>query len=178
MKKISTKLFIIAVICLIIYRIFIFLSISEIEFPATEQFKEEYNELKQDDPGRGWFLLIGGGMALFTDAALGIIYVTIFLIPNFILIAIAILQLVARLIQIGQQKNWKDTTSKVLTIISITLQILICIHILLIILFGIILGKILLSLILVLGLNITSVVLFIKGLKKLRELDVNADSNF
>lgn len=80
---------------------------------------------------------------------------------------IVVSQSIARLIQIGTEKKWKNTTSKVFTYISIVLQVLVCLSLLFNILSNLIVNKILLVIALVL--NIVCVVLFIKELLKIKK---------
>lgn len=172
MKKSYTKLLIIAIICLIGTCIFSSLAM-QVEFAYTKQVGEEFNEMGTDNPGSGWYLLIGGGTALLADFAITLAYIIILGIPVLILFLIMILQLIARLLQIGEEKKGKNTTSKVFTIISIVLQITLCTYQLFIITCQFEMNKILLSLACVL--NITSVVLFIKELRKMKKINVVAE---
>lgn len=167
MKKSLTKLLIIAIICLIISGLFIRLSMNEFTFTFTEQVKEEFNEMDKDNPGAGWYLLIVGGTAFTTDLFLAFAYAILLGVPLLTLIIIVLLQIIARLMQIGEKKKWKDTTSKVFTSISIVVQILLCVYLLFIMICGFMINKLLLAL--VLALNITSVVLFIKELRKVKK---------
>lgn len=170
MKKSYTKLLIIAIICLIGTCIFSSLAM-QIEFAYTEQVGEELNEMGTGNPGSGWYLLIGGGTALLADFAIALAYIIILGIPLLILFFILISQIIARLVQIGEEKKGKNTTSKVFTIVSIVLQIILCTYLLFIIICEFEINKILLAL--VLALNITSVVLFIRELKKMKKLNAN-----
>jgi len=168
MKKSLTKLLIIAIICLIVTCIFSSLAM-KVEFAYTKQVGEEFNEMGTGNPGSGWYLLIGGGTALLADFAVALLYIIILGIPVVILFFILVSQLVARLVQIGEEKEGKNTTSKVFTIISIVLQIILCVYQLFIIICEFEINKILLSLALIL--NITSVVLFIKELRNMKKLN-------
>ena len=80
---------------------------------------------------------------------------------------IVVSQSIARLIQIGTEKKWKNTTSKVFTYISIVLQVLVCLSLLFNILSNLIVNKMLLVIALVL--NIVCVVLFIEELSKIKK---------
>ena len=168
MKKSYTKLLIIVLLCLIGTCIFSCLAI-EVGFTYTEQVGKELNEMGTGNPGSGWYLLIGGGTALLADLAIALAYIMILGIPVLILFFILISQLISRLVQIGEEKKGKNTTSKVFTIISIVLQIIICIYQLFIIICEFEINKILLSLALIL--NITSVILFIKELRKMKKIN-------
>lgn len=172
MKKSYTKLLIIAIICLIGTCIFSSLAM-KVDFAYTKQVGEEFNEMGTDNPGSGWYLLIGGGAALLADFATALAYIIILGIPLVILFFIVILQIIARLVQIGVEKKGKNTTSKVFTTISIVLQIILCTYQLFIIICEFEINKILLSLALIL--NITSVILFIKELRKMKRINTEVE---
>lgn len=172
MKKSYTKLLIIAIICLILTYVF-FSLVMKIEFTYTEQVGEQLNEMGTDNPGAGWFLLFGGGTALAADFLTALAYVIILGIPLLILFFISISQIIARLVQIGEEKKGKNTTSKVFTIVSIVLQIVLCTYLLFIIICEFKINKILLSLALIL--NVSSVVLFIKELRKMKRINTKVE---
>ena len=171
MKKNLLKLLVIAILCAIITLFFCFCSIkynsSFTSFTTTEQVINEVNE-GIDSPGAGWYLLFIGGTAVAIDFAMAIsIMVFTLIIPGFLLFMIVVSQSIARLIQIGTEKKWKNTTSKVFTYISIVLQVLVCLSLLFNILSNLIVNKMLLVIALVL--NIVCVVLFIKELSKIKK---------
>lgn len=172
MKKSYTKLLIIAVICLIVTCVFSSLAI-EVDFNYTKQVGEEVNKMGIDNPASGWYLIIGGGTALLADFTILLVYIMILGIPILTLFIIVISQLIARLVQIGEEKKGKNTTSKVFTIISIVLQIILCTYQLFIIICEFEVNKILLSLALIL--NITSVVLVIKELRKMKKINTQVE---
>lgn len=173
MKKSLIQLLIIAIICLIVSGLLIRLSMNEYSFVLSEQVREEFNEMDKDNPGAGWYLLIVGGTAFTTDLILTFAYIIFLGIPILILIIIVISQIISILIQIGKQKKWKNTTSKVFTIISIVLQILLCLYILFIIICGFMVNKILLAL--MLALNIISVALYIIELKNMKNFNIDKE---
>ena len=171
MKKNLLKLLVIAILCAIITLFFSFCSIkynsSFTSFTTTEQVINEVNE-GIDSPGAGWYLLFAGGTAVAIDFAMAIsIMIFTLIIPGFLLFMIVVSQSIARFIQIGTEKKWKNTTSKVFTYISIVLQVLVCLSLLFNILSNLIVNKMLLVIALVL--NIVCVVLFIKELSKIKK---------
>lgn len=172
MKKIYNKLLIISIICAIISFILCFFSAisNDFEFTTTKGVVNEVNEMGSDNPGAGWYLLIGGGTAAMVDIAAGIAnLIIIILIPSFMLFLIMISQCIARLVQIGQQKKWKDITSKIITYISIVLQIILCLLLIFNLLSNLSFNRILLFLALIL--NIACLVLSIKELAKIKQIN-------
>jgi len=136
---------------------------------------ENVNNAGEGNPGAGWYLLIVGGIGLGADLAMGFILIFILIfIPFFMNIFIVVSQGIARLFQIGLEKNWKNIVSKVFTVISILIQVLLCLLLLLILLTNLEISKILLFL--ALALNVTSVVLFIKEFIKMNRVDINSNS--
>ena len=168
MKKNLLKLLVIAILCAIITLFFCFCSIKyNSSFTTTEQVINEVNE-GIDSPGAGWYLLFTGRTAVAMDFAMAIsIMIFTLIIPGFLLFMIVVSQSIARLIQIGTEKKWKNTTSKVFTYISIVLQVLVCLSLLFNILSNLIVNKMLLVIALVL--NIVCVVLFIEELSKIKK---------
>lgn len=170
MKKSYTKLLIISGLCLI--GTFALCSLAmQIEFTYTERVGQELNEMGTGNPSSGWYMLIGGGTAVLADFAKVLVYVIILGIPILTLFIILVSQIIARLVQIGEEKKGKNTASEVFTIISIVLQTILSTYLLLIIICEFKINKILLSLELIL--NIVSVVLFIKELRKIKKLDTD-----
>lgn len=170
MKKILNKLLIISIICAIISFILCFFPArsNDFDFTTTKGVINEVNEMGSDNPGAGWYLLFAGGTAVTIDFAMAIsIMIFTLIIPGFLLFMIVVSQSIARLIQIGTEKKWKNTTSKVFTYISIVLQVLVCLSLLFNILSNLIVNKMLLVIALVL--DIVCVVLFIKELSKIKK---------
>lgn len=111
MKKNLLKLLVIAILCAIITLFFCFCSIkynsSFTSFTTTEQVINEVNE-GIDSPGAGWYLLFAGGTAVAIDFAMAIsIMIFTLIIPGFLLFMIVVSPSIARLIQIGTEKNGK-----------------------------------------------------------------------
>lgn len=78
-----------------------------------------------DNPGAGWYLLFAGGTSTLVDIASEIVVLIIILIiSSIILLLITISQFIARLSQIGNEKKWKNSTSKIFIYITIVLQVL------------------------------------------------------
>ena len=109
MKKNLLKLLVIAILCAIITLFFCFCSIKyNSSFTTTEQVINEVNE-GIDSPGAGWYLLFAGGTAVAIDFAMAIsIMIFTLIIPGFLLFMIVVSQSIARLIQIGTEKKWKN----------------------------------------------------------------------
>lgn len=172
MKKVFNKLLIISVICVVIsFSLFFFSTTStDFDFRATREVVDEVNEMGSDNPGARWYLLMAGGTATMVDIAVGIANLIIILIPSFILLVIMIFQCVARLVQIGQQKKWKDITSKILTYISIFLQILLCLVLIFNLSSNLSFNRTLVLLVLIL--NMVCLVLFIKELVKIKKNNI------
>lgn len=171
MKKSLNYLLIISIICLALTTVLCFSSIIFNEFnlfPFTSEVAENFNNAGSDNPGAGWYLLFAGGIALLGDFAIGLVLVFSLIFVPFIMNAfVLIIQCVARLFQIGVEKNWKGTVGKVLTVISIITQILLSIVLLINLISNIPVSKILL--LLAFAINVTSVVLFIREFIKMNK---------
>ena len=177
MKKIFSKLLIISIICAIISFVSLFFSCInyEFSFSATKEVVDEFNEVGEDNPGAGWYLLIAGGTATMVDIAAGIAnFIIIILIPSFMLFVIMSSQCIARLVQIGEEKQWKITTSKIFTYISIGLQVLLCLVLIFNLLSNLKFNRILLFLVVIL--NIVSIILFVKELTQIKKYQQNENS--
>lgn len=167
MKRNFTKLLIISIICAIITIFFCFISIKYIDyhpFSTTEGVINEVIQKGSGYPGAGWYLLFAGGTALFIDFGFMLTCLAfVILIPAFIWFLVIVLQGIARLMQIGIEKKWKNTTSKVLTYISMSILILLCLELVYMIF-------VLNNMLLVIALfsSIVGVVLFIKELKVMK----------
>lgn len=171
MKKNYNKLLIIAIICGLISAILCYLSAInyKFDFATTNNVVNEAVNMGNDNPGAGWYLLFAGGVSFTTEFASAIaILLLILLIPCSILSAIIISQCIARLAQIGVQKRWKDVIAKILTYISITLQIVLCLILLFLIISNLSCNKILLLFALIV--NVICIVLFIKELTKAKKI--------
>ena len=170
MKKIFSKLLIIEVSCLIItvlLCIFSIYNIGNVQNSVTGEIIEQ--EVDTNSPASGWFLLGGLGIGAVADIGHAImIGFAVLIIPGFLLLITAILQIIARLMQIGIEKHWKNITSKVLTYISIVLKFLVCFVLLFDVLSNLMIRKFVLVVALVL--NIVFIVLFIKELSKIKKV--------
>ena len=167
MKKSLTKLAIISIVCGIVLIMLCYFSIKY--KPSFGQvYDEVVNELGSDSGVVG---LIGLPISAVTEMGIVIVFGFILLIPSAMIFIIILLQIIARLMQIGNEKNWKNITSKVLTYISMAIQIFLCI----ILLFYIVnfrVNKILLTIAFII--NIICIITFIMELKKIRSLTVKA----
>lgn len=171
MKKSLNFLLILSIICFGITLVLNFCSIAfyEFDFKITNEVIDNVNDVK-GNPGSGEYLIIAGTIGLFADFATGFaILFFLILIPFFMQIAIIIFQVISRLFQIGNLKNWKNTGSKVFTIISITVQILLCILLFFILFSNLKISKILMFI--SLTINITSVVVFIREFIKMNKIN-------
>lgn len=173
MKKTFTKLLIISIICAIISFVLCMFSVksNSFNFSTTNQVVDEVKEAGSDNPGAGWYLLLAGGTAAMADIAIG--FATIFLIiliPGFMLFFIVISQGISRLVQIGEDKKWKNTTSKVFTYISIILQIFLSFVYIFNLLSNLKFNRLLLGLALIT--NVANIVVAIKELIKIKKFPI------
>ncbi len=147
MKKIFTKILIISIICLLDSMIMCYFSAIFIGTTAMENDVEKsiYRQ-KLDILNAEWkmpssgnaiklhsyiltipILALETGFETFENGIL--IFMLIAVIPIIILGIITILQIIARSIQIGKEQEWKNLTSRMITIISIIIQIMLCLEI-------------------------------------------------
>ena len=129
MKKTFTKLFVMTLLAAVITIILSFLAIKfNDSYNPLGNAEKVYNVVQEagaDTPGAGEYLLIGGTAALIADFSVAIYcMLTLIIIPVFAFLIMLVLQIIARLFQIGAQERWKCITSKILTYIAIVLQIL------------------------------------------------------
>lgn len=169
MKKSLLKLLVIAILCAIITVIFCVCSIYNMGNAQSSTMGQIIDEVVDtNSPLAGWQLLFGVGIGSMADVGIALAMgFLVIIIPGFLLLMIAILQSISNLIQIGGEKHWKNTTSKVLTYISIVLQVLVCLLLLFDILNNNIVNKMLLVIALIL--NIICIFLFIKELSKIKK---------
>ena len=172
MKKILTKLLITSILCAIISSALCFFSIPSSN-SKTSRTNQKLNEILSEDDiddveGYSYILEISG--SILADVAEGLVYAFILLIPSAILFIIIISQVISRLVQIGDEKNWKNTLSKVFTYISVVLQGILCITLVLYMLSSLNLNRVLLFLNLIL--NIGCIVFFIKELAKIKKVSI------
>lgn len=173
MKKSLNFLLILSIICLALISVLCFSSIvfNEFNFPFTNEVAENFNNMEEGNPGSGWYLLFAGGVALLGDFTILFFFVFLLIFVPFVMnFLIVIIQGVARLFQIGLEKKWKNIVGKVLTVISIIIEILLCIILLFIFISNVQVSKILLFL--ALTLNITTVVLFIREFINMNKVNV------
>lgn len=157
MKDIMKKMLLITGICSLLVILFNYFSVYFDDFnlfAVTSYFFEQGPEV-------GVILF---PISLLADFAAALAWMFLmFVIPSFIAIVIFVIQLVSRLFQIGSIKKWKNTVSKVLSYISISIQILLSIYLVLVFIST-------LNLLLLVSCSaiITSVVLNIKEMKKIK----------
>lgn len=159
MKNIIKRMLLITGVCSVIVILFSYLSVYFADFnlfTVTSYFFEQSPEVG----------LVLFPIAILADLAnaLALMFV-MFVIPSFIAIIIFGIQLVSRLFQIGGIKKWKNTVSKVLSYISLSIQILLSIYLVLIFI-----STLNLLLIVSCGAIITAIVLNIKELKKIKNV--------
>lgn len=159
MKNIIKRMLLITGVCSVIVILFSYLSVYFADFnlfTVTSYFFEQSPEVG----------LVLFPIAILADLAnaLALMFV-MFVIPSFIAIIIFGIQLVSRLFQIGGIKKWKNTVSKVLSYISISIQILLSIYLVLIFI-----STLNLLLIVSCGAIITAIVLNIKEIKKIKNV--------
>jgi len=178
MKKSLNFLLILSIIVLVLTLV---INVSSIVFndfdlfPMTSEIVENVENSESGDPGAGWLLLftpfsIVGDFAL---AALLLVCVVIF--PLWCCGIMIILQAAARLFQIGQEKKWKDIIGKVLTVISIITQVVLCIVLAFCLICNLDISKLLLFVSIII--HITSVVLFIKEFIKMNKTNIQVVIN-
>ncbi len=157
MKNIIKKMLLITGVCSVIVILFNYLSVYFNDFnlfAVTSYFFEQ-------SPEAG---VIFFPISFLADLANALAWMFLmFVIPSFIAIIIFGIQLVSRLFQIGGTKKWKNTVSKVLSYISISIQILLSLYLVLVFIST-------LNLLLLVSCSaiITSVVLNIKEMKKIK----------
>lgn len=121
-----------------------------------------------DTPGSGELVLIASlisGLTFLGElAALGVIIFAYFFIPFAANALTLVLNLIARLFQIGESREWKDVTTKALLYFSIVLQGLLNLYILFLCFTGY--GLVYISVYLMLIIN---VFVFIKNILNLRK---------
>ncbi len=159
MKNVIKKMLLITGVCSVIVILFNYFSVYFADFnlfAVTSYFFEQ-------SPEAG---VIFFPISFLADIANALAWMFLmFVIPSFVAIVIFVFQLVSRLFQIGNVKKWKNTVSKILSYISISIQILLSIYLVLIFIST-------LNLLLLVSCSaiITSVVLNIKELKKIKKI--------
>ena len=137
LKIISKKMIIMMLIVLGVTFIMglIFVFYTDHEFLVTRTVWSTMTEgVDGDTPGGGELILISAfvsGMTFLGELTIIIIIIAMFLVIPVVVNSLAlIINLIARLFQIGESKNWKNITTKVLLYVSIVLQGLLSIYIL------------------------------------------------
>lgn len=129
MKRKYTYLLIASIVCAILTVLLCYITLKycmKIEpFGTTNKVYNEVQQAGSNTPGAGEYLLIAGGVSLIADfAALFLLFCFIMLLPACMAAIISILQIVCRLIQIGEEKKWKNKTAKIMTYITGSIHIL------------------------------------------------------
>ena len=171
MKTESGKIIVMSLIATVVTLIMgiIFFFNTNSDFIATKTIWGKMTEgVSGDTPGSGELVLIASlisGLAFFGElAALGVIIFAYFLIPFAANMLTLVLNLIARLFQIGESREWKDVTTKALLYFSIVLQGLLNLYILFLCFTGY--GLVYISVYLMLIIN---VFVFIKNILNLRK---------
>jgi len=173
MKKIFTKLLVIAIVSVILSMVFCLLSINGADIMSpSDEIIEGINDIDKESITVGYEAIarvLGGGLAALAGVAV-IVYVLSGVFFTFLLILI--LQIVARIVQIGTEDKWKNTVSKWCSYISIALYVVVC----LIFFAGLITGFLSYMILLPLILNIYCLIVFIKTLSKKHVLTSNSNN--
>lgn len=126
MKRLTNKLLLITFVSSIVAIIFFVLAVQFNDFTLfsiTNSFFEESTEIG----------LILFPISILADfAAIFMYFLLILIVPGLWLLVSIIMQIIARLFQIGEMRKWKDVTSKVFSYISLSLQILLFLYLILI----------------------------------------------
>lgn len=172
MKKIFTKLLIIAIVSAILSMIIFLFAINGTDImKPSNGIIEGINDIDKGSITVGYegiARVLGGGLLALAAVAV-IVYVLSRVFYIFLLILI--LQIVARIVQIGSEDKWKNTVSKWCSYISIALYVVVC----LIFLVGLITRFLSYIILLPLILNIYCVVIFKRTLSKKQVL--TSDTN-
>lgn len=159
MKNIMKRMLLITGVCSLIVILFNYLSVYFDDFnlfAVTSYFFEQSPEA-----GAVFF-----PMAILADFANALAWIfVLFVIPSFVVIILFGIQLISRLFQIGGIKKWKNIVSKVLSYISISIQILLSIYLVLVFI-----STLNLFLLVSCCAIITAIVLNIKEIKKIKNV--------
>lgn len=178
MKKNCNKLLIIAILCAIVSFVLCYFSAKsyELDFAITNNAVNETLDMGSDNPGAGWYLIFAGGAGFALDFAYGItVLFFALLVPAIILSAIIFFQCIARLIQIGKYRKWKYIIGKIVTCISVTLQLMLCLLLTCLLASNLPLNKILLLITLIL--NVFCIILFIRKLADAKTIYIENQNN-
>lgn len=169
MKKSLTKLLIIAIMCGILSMILCINSIKSSRSKTEEVLNKIQNEEEISDvEGYAYIAETSSSMLVDIGESIGIT-IFVIIIPGFWIFIITVLQITARLIQIGEEKKEKIQQVKGIIITSIVIHVLLCLSLLFNIISNLAINKILVTI--AFALNITSVVLFIIELRKMKKLN-------
>lgn len=179
MKTVSGKIIIMSLIATVVTLIMgiIFFINTDSDFVATKTIWGKMTEgVSGDTPGSGELVLIASlisGLAFFGElAAFGVIIFAYFLIPFAANMLTLVFNLIARLFQIGESREWKDVTTKALLYFSIILQGLLNLYILFLCFTGY--GLVYISVYLMLIINVFA---FIKNILSMRKCKIQNQTN-
>ncbi len=132
MKTKTKKILITTIIVLLLITIACFVSAQIYSKKLGELFitSKIYNSIPSEStPGAGEFLLIAGTLGLITDfTSIVTYYYLLIFLPIIIILSSIIIQIIARLFQIGNPSKTKNTISKCLLWLSIAILIILCIY--------------------------------------------------
>lgn len=186
MKKIFTNILIITIICAIISSILCYISLRYYgigsEKSESVQTLQKLNNQLQNELENGGVSDVTGYGYLIAMPALSLVstgeaimqFIFVIVVPMFIEIILVLLQIVARLVQIGQDRKWKSTISKTVCIIAVILQIMLCVELLLAIS---IVNKAVLSMAVLTIVIIINIIGIIKIIRKLQKCKNNIVDN-
>ena len=174
MKRIFNKLLVISLVCGILSVLLCIISIGDFDSYTLDVIDEMQSNTNVDDVS-GYANLMKVSLFMFLDMG-GILgyFIFVVLIPGLMLFGIVILQIFARLFQIGNEKKWKNIVSKILSYTSIFFQLLVCIVLMLDIFRSFSASKILLMVVFIL--NIITIAMFFYELSNIKKLEVNNDN--
>ena len=176
MKKYYTLLLIISIIFGVISLSLLWFSPIK-NISKTDKSSQILNEIRNqeeinDPEGYAYIIKFIGSFAYDFGNAIGN-GIFIILIPGFLLFNCFISQMVARLFQIGKEKNWKRITSNVFTYISMILEILLFFNLITVMIGRFHVNTILI--ILALLMNIICITLYIITIVKINKLSIESE---
>ena len=125
MKKNINKIMLITFVSLIFIALTCFISTKVYENNLNDLFTTSKRFIDTDS-----FKAVFGTFGLISGIYMLLFYYsTLVFVPVLIILIALVLQIIARLFQIGQPKEWKDITTKVLAWLSIIPFIVLCIYI-------------------------------------------------
>ena len=118
MKKSYNKLLIISIAFSVVIMVICYLSAKMPQLTFTQEAIDKVHQMN-GAPGSGEFLLITLPITLLADfGSIFAIFIFNILLPGTTLLSIILLQIIARLFQIGDEKRWKNITSFIITILT------------------------------------------------------------